>query len=123
MVGGEHGQGHLDVVMEPLGKHGANGPVGHPGGQDAVLPRATLPAEEAAGDLASGIEPFFVVHCERQKVHVLGAGPVGHDRGRQHDGVAVAHSDRAVGLERQLAGFDNHGLAAKLYLDGGGDCS
>ena len=108
--------------MQALGEQRANGAVREPGGEGALLPGAAFAAEEAAGDAARGIEPFFVVHGQGQEVYIFGPGAVRHDRGGQHDGLAIADGDCAVGLESQPASFENQGFAADFTVDDGGGC-
>ena len=122
LVGGENRQRYLHVVVQTLGEQGTNGPVGEPGGEDAFLSGTAFAAEEAAGDAPGGVEPFFVVHGQGQKVNVLGAGAVGHDGGCQHDGLAVADGDCAVGLEGQAAGLEYQSFPADVAVNHCGSC-
>ena len=122
LVGGEDCQGDLHVVVQALGEQGADGTVGEPGSEDALLPGAAFATEEAAGDAPGGVEPFFVVHGQGQKVYVLGARAVRHDGGCQHDGLAVADSNGAVGLEGEASGFQDQGFPADVAVDHCGGC-
>ena len=117
MVGGKHRQGDLDVVVQALGEQRPDGPVRQPGGQDAVLSGAALPAEEASRNLAGGVETLLVVHGQGEEVDVLGPGPAGHHGRRQDDGLAVGDSHTAVGLVSQSPCLDGKGFAADLALD------
>ena len=76
LVGGQHRQRNLDVVVQALGEQWADAAVGETGGEDAFLSGPALPPEEAAGDAAGGVQPLFVVNGQGQKVDVLGPGPV-----------------------------------------------
>ena len=59
-----HDRGHDgNVIAEVVGEQGADGPVNDPAGEDALFPGAALPAVEAAGDAAHGVELFLKVHA------------------------------------------------------------
>ena len=62
LVGGEDGEDDLDFVVDALGEEGPDGAVGEAGGQDGFLTRPSFPPEEAAGNLAGGVEAFLVLH-------------------------------------------------------------
>ena len=122
LIGGEDGQGDLHVVVHSLGEQGSNGAVSEPGGEDTLLPWAAFAAEEAAGYSSGGVEPFFVVHGERQEVDILGPGAIGHHGGGEDYGFAVADGHCSVGLEGEATGLEYEGLAADFAMQYGGGC-
>ena len=91
----------LDLVAEPVLERGAQRTVDQTAREDGRLGRTTLPAEEAAGDLADRVHPLFHVDGEREEVDPL-AGLAADARG-EHLGVAVGDQDGAVGETRHLA--------------------
>ena len=106
LVGGEDCQDNLDFVVQALGKEGADGAVGEPGGEDGFLAGAAFPTEKAARNFAGGIKALLVFHRQGQKVDV-GPGLFGHHRRSQQDGLAIGQNHGAMGLERQFAGLHN----------------
>ena len=115
----QHGDNHLHLVVQPLGEQRADAAVGQAGGQDGLGAGASLAAEEAAGDLAHGVQALFKFHGQRQEVDAL-AGLVGHHGGGQQDGVAAGDGHGAVGLLGQAAGFQGYGMSADLAVNGEG---
>ena len=109
----EHGGDDLDLVAEAVGEQRADRAVDQAGFQDLVLGRAAFALEEAAGDLAGGERLFLVVDGEREEV-LAGLGGLHADGGAQHDGVAVAGHDGAIGLAGDLAGFQDQLAAAPV---------
>ena len=67
----EYGRDDLDLVAQALDEGRAQRPVDEPAGQDRVLGRTALPAEERAGDPAHRVHPLFDVHREREEVQVV----------------------------------------------------
>ena len=105
LVHAEHGGDHLHVVAEAARKKRADGSVGEPAGQDGLLGRPSLTADEAARDLARRVELLLVVAGEREEVDALARRP-GHGGRAQDDGVPGADDHRAIGLLGHPAGFD-----------------
>ncbi len=101
----------LGLVHEAFGEHRTAGAIDQAGRQDFLLAGATLAAEEAAGDLAGRIHLLAVLDEEREPaLGVVGFRAGGG--GAEHDRLAVADGDGAVGEARHLAGLDDEILAA-----------
>ena len=82
LVGREHGQDDLDVVLVALGEQRPDRPVGQARREDRRLRRARLALDEAARDLARGVHPLLEVDRQREEVE---PGPgLGAVRGAQH---------------------------------------
>src|SRR5262249_25305580 len=113
-VRAEHGDDHLHVVAVALGEERADGAVGQARGEDGVLGRAALALDEAAGDLADGVEALLDVDGEREEVDALARGGAGRGRAGEA-GAAVAHEGGPAGLLGEAAGLDAEHAAA----DGG----
>ena len=121
-VQGLHRRDDLDLVGEALREQGPDRAVDQAGGEDLVLARAALAAEEAARDAASGVGLLLVVHGQRQEV-ALRAGLLADHHGDQHHGVVHVDEHGAVGLAGDLAGLQGDGLVAELevFAYGGGN--
>ena len=79
-VGAEDRRDDLHLVAEPFGERRPQRPVGEPAGEDRLLARTTLTAEERARDLARGVHPLLDVDRQREEVDAL-PWLVGDDRG------------------------------------------
>ena len=90
LIHGQAGGDDLDVVIEALGEQGPEGPVDEPVGQDGLLGGTAFPLDEAAGDLAHGVELLFEFNGQGQKIHAV-PGRLGHGGADQHRGAAAAH--------------------------------
>ncbi len=101
-VGREHQGDDLGLVMPAGREQRAQRPVDGPARQHFLLGRLPLALEEPAGDAARRVGVFPVVHGEGKEIDPLALGMVVAG-GDEHDGVAVADDDRAVGLLGQLA--------------------
>ena len=108
LVGAEDRPDDVDLVAEALGERRPQRPVDQPGGQDRLVGRPALPAEERAGDLAGGVHPLFDVDGEREEVGAL-THLSGSRRGGEHDRVADPGDDGAVRLTGELAGLEGQG--------------
>ena len=106
LVHGQAGGDDLHVVVEALGEQGAQRPVDEPVGQDGLLGGAAFPLDEAAGDLAHGVELLFKFNGQGQKIHAVPGG-FGHGGADQHRGAAAAHQAGAACLLGILAGLDD----------------
>ncbi len=96
---------------QPDGKSGRIGRSMHAARQHFLFGRLAFALEEAAGDAARRVGVFAVVDRQRQEVDAFAR--VGRAAGRdEHDRVAVADDDGAVGLLGELAGFESESLAA-----------
>ena len=119
LVHGQHGDDHLHLVVQPLGEQRADAAVGEAGGQYGLGAGASLAAEEAAGDLADGVQPLFKLDGQREEVDAL-AGLVGHHGGGQQDGLSAGDGHGAMGLLGQPTGFQGYGMPADLAVNGEG---
>ena len=59
---------HLDFVVEPLGKGGADGAVHQPGGEGLLGGGPAFALEEAAGKLARRRHPLAIIAGQREEV-------------------------------------------------------
>ena len=123
-----HGDDDLDLVAQTLLEGRAQRPVDQAAGEDRVLARATLGAEEGAGDLAHGVHPLLDVDREGEEVEVVLRRLAGGRRREQHGLVVDVGRDGAGGLTGQQAGLELDGALAELAivengLDGGNDGS
>ena len=118
-VHGQHGDDDLDFVVYPLGEQRTDAAVGQASGQDGLGAGSPLAPEEAAGDLADGVQPLFELHRQGQKIDPL-AGLVGHYGGGQEDGLSAGDGHGAVSLLGQSAGFKGYGMSANLAINGEG---
>ena len=88
---------------QPFGNSGPDRPVDHARGEDALLRRAALALEEAAGDLPGRVHPLLDVHRKGEEVDVA---DVAGRRGAEHHGVAGADDYGAACLLGKLAGLE-----------------
>jgi hypothetical protein len=72
-----------------------------------------LALEIAARDLAGGVITFLVIHGEREEIHAL-ARRLGADDRCENHGLAIRRHHGAVGLTRDLAGFERQSSAAPV---------
>ena len=108
LVGAENRPDDVDLVAEPLGERGAQRPVDQTGGENRLVGRPALPAEERAGDLAGGVHPLFDVDGEGEEVRALTHFSSSR-RGGEHDRVADPCDDGTIRLAGQLAGLEGQG--------------
>ena len=118
-VGAEDGADDVDLVAEAVGEARAQRAVDEAAGQDGLVAGLALTAEERAGDLAGGVHALFDVDGQREEVGAV-TGRLGGGGGDEHDRVAEADRDGAVGLAGQLAGLEGQGLVG-ASTDGSGD--
>ena len=86
----------LDLVAQALDERRAQRPVDEPAGEDRVLGRTALPAEERAWDPARRVHPLLHVHGEREEVQAFLRRP--GRRGRREDhGFAVENHQGRTG--------------------------
>ena len=84
----------------------------HAARQHFLLGRLAFALEEAAGDASRRVGVFAVVDRQRQEVDAFArAGRAA--RGDEHDRVAEADDDGAVGLLGELAGFESESVAGR----------
>jgi hypothetical protein len=86
LIGREHDDLDLDLVVVSGGKQGAHGPVDHPHRQNLFGGRTALPLVEAPGELAGSVGLLAVVHRQRKEVDAFARG-TGYHR-RQDDRIA-----------------------------------
>ena len=115
----QHGDDHLDLVVQPFGEQRTDAAVGEAGGQYGLGAGAALAPEEAAGDLADGVQPLFKLHSKGQEVDPF-AGLVGHYGGGQQNGFSTGDGHGAMGLLGQSTGLQGHGMPADLAVNGEG---
>jgi hypothetical protein len=107
-------QDDLDVVAIVLREEGPQRPVGEAGGENGVLGGSALALDEAARDLTGGVHLLFKLDLEGEEVDPL-ARLVRRGGGRQDDGLAVGHEDRAAGLLRHAARLERQRAAGQLH--------
>ncbi len=92
----------VDLVPEALRERRPQRPVDQPAGEDGLVGRPALPAEERARDLAGGVHPLLDVDGEREEVgslpHLAGCGRRDEDHRVPEPG-----DDGAVGLAGELS--------------------
>ena len=109
-VHAQHFAGDDHVIAQVGGEQGAHGPVDQTAGQHGGQAGLALPAHEAAGDAAHGVELLVEVHGEGEVIDaVLGTG--GGGAGDEHGGLAVADQDGGVAELGHLAHFHGQGAA------------
>src|SRR5579875_372408 len=99
-VQGQDRRDDLDLVAQALDEARAQRPVDEPAGEDRVLGRAALAAEERARDAARRVHPLLHVDGEREEVEPLPGLLAGDGRG-QDDGLVVEDGERGT---RRLTG-------------------
>ena len=124
-----HGRDDLHLVAQALDERRAQRPVGQAAGEDRVLRRPALAAEERAGDAAGRIHSLFHVHGEREEVEPF-PGMSGCGRRRQDHRLVVQVGDSGTGglageptgLKTDLADAEppviNNGFGAMHTLHG-----
>ena len=98
------------LVAEALVEQRPDRTVDQARGQDFLLGGTALTLEEAARDLAGGEGLLLVVDGQREEIEAGLRLLLEHDGG-QHRGAAIGGQNGAVGLARDLAGFQDQ-LAA-----------
>ena len=101
----ERGDDHLRLVAPAVGKQRTDRTVDQAGDQRFLFGRTAFALEIAARDAAGRIVFFLVVDGERQEVDAFARLLGGHDS-REDFGFSVGGDDGAVGLARDLAGFE-----------------
>ena len=114
-VGGDRPGLDLDLVAIGLGEQRTNRPVDEPRRQDLLGRRPPLALDEAAGELAGGVDLLAVVDRQREEVEALAAGA--GDDGDERHGVADPDDHGTAGLLGEVAGLDAQDLAADVSLD------
>ncbi len=102
----QHGDDHLRFVAPAVDEQRPDRAVDQAGNQRFLFGRPAFALEIAAGNAARGVGLFLVVDGERQEVDAF-ARLLGGDDGGEHGGLAVGGEHGAVGLARDLAGFED----------------
>ena len=96
----------LDLVAQALDERRAQRAVDQPAGEDRVLARPALAAEERAGDPARRVHPLLDVHRQREEVEVLLRVLGRRGGGQQHRLVVEVRHGGPGGLLGQPAGLE-----------------
>src|SRR5690606_2246154 len=107
----ENGANHLRLVAVRVMEQRTDRTVDEARGQHLLLRRTAFTLEEAARDLAGGESLFLIVDGQREKIDA-GFGRLGAHGGAEDGGLTVGREDRAVGLTRDLSGFEDQLAAA-----------
>ncbi len=111
-----HGDDDLDLVAQTLLEGRAQRAVDEAAGEDRVLARATLGAEERAGDLAHGVHPLLDVDRQGEEVEVVLGVLAGGGGREQHRLVVEVGGHRTGGLAGQEPGLELDGAGAELAV-------
>ena len=114
-ISGKHHADNLGFIAPGLGKKRSKRAVNQPGSKDFFFRRAAFALEEAAGNLSSRIGIFAVVDSEREKVSIIDLGS--HASSGEHDRIAIARHNGAVGLFRNSSSFENQRTPADFHRD------
>ena len=106
---------HLHGVHEAGREQRPNRPVDEPRSQRLLVRGAPFAAQEAARDLAGGVELLLVVDGEGEEILPRIGRRIG-DHGAEHHRVAHRRHHRAGRLTSDLVGFQNHAMIAELEL-------
>ena len=109
----QHGRHNLDFVVEIIREERPQRTIDQTADQRFLFRRPAFALEEAARNATGGKSLFLVVHRQREefltRLHGFRA-----NGGAKHDRIAVAGQHGAIGLARDLAGFQ-HQLAATPF--------
>src|SRR5262249_22085527 len=114
-------QGHdrlddLDLVPQALHERGAQRPVDQPTGEDRVLGRTALPAEEGAGGPARRAHALLDVDREGEEIEPFLGLLSGGGRGQDHR-LAIEVYDGGPGRKLgETAGFEFESYGAELAV-------
>jgi len=114
---GQRGDDDLGVATIAVGEQRADRAIDQAGDQGLALGRAAFALEVAAGNAAGRVGLFLVVAGQRQEVDAF-LRLLRRHHGREHDGLAVGRNHCAIGLARNLAGFEFEGASAPIEFDG-----
>ena len=108
LVAGNQGYNDLGFSVEILREEGTDGAIDQTGDENLILGRACLAFEETAGETTHGTVFFLVFHLKGHEISAFN-GLFFATHGCEQHGVAHGDDSSAVGLLRQLAGFNrNH---------------
>src|SRR5437867_162402 len=114
-VRGEHHGDDLRFVAPGFREERAHGAVNQAGGENFLLRGAAFTLEEAAGDFSGRVGVLAIVHGEGKEVAVIGGGS--HASRSEHDGIAIARHNGAVGLFGNFPSFESESAAADIHRD------
>ena len=114
LVGAEDRADDVHFVPEAFRERRAERAVDQAVSQDGLVARATLPAEERAGDLPSRVHPLLDVDGEGEEIRPLSHLPGGGGRD-EHDRVADSDKYSPIRLAGKLAGLEGQGLVGPTY--------
>ena len=106
---------HLHVVAHTLGKQGTQRTVDQAAGEDRLLRRPAFALDEATGDLTHGIQLFFKIHAQREKVDAI-ARLIRRGSGHEQHRIAIADEGRAIRLLGILAEFQHELAPAQFHF-------
>jgi hypothetical protein len=112
----EYGRDDLDLVAQALDERRAQRPVDEPAGEDRVLGRTALPAEERAGDPARRVHPLLHVYGEREEVQAFLRRPGRRGRREDHGFAVESHQGRTGRLAGQSARLEPDCVHAKFAV-------
>ena len=112
----QHGDDHLGLVAPAVDEQRTDRTVDQAGDQRLLLGRTALALEIAAGNAAGCVGLLLVVDGQRQEVDAF-ARRLRRDDGGEHHGLAIGGDDGAVGLARDLAGFELERASTPVDLD------
>ncbi len=101
----ERGDDHLRLVAPAIGEQRTDRTIDQPRDQRLALGRTPFALEVAARDAARGVEFLLVVDRQGHEIDAL-ARLLGGDDSRQNFAFSVGRDDGAIGLARDLAGFE-----------------
>ena len=113
LVGGNNGTDHLHFVEETFREQRADRTVDQTRGQGFLLGRPAFALKETAGDTASGVGFFLIVHGQREET-LARISLLGTDYGHQHTDSTHVNQHSAGGLTSDTPGFEGDGLLTEL---------
>jgi hypothetical protein len=111
----QHGANDLRLVAEPRCKQRPQWPVNQARDEGFLFRRTAFTLEKATGNFAGGEGLFLIVDGQRKKI-LPGLGVFHRDGGAQHRRLAIGGEHRAVGLARELSGFEGQAAPAPHQL-------
>ena len=106
-----HGRHDLDVVVEAVREQRADGAIDQSRGQCLALGRPAFTLEESARDASRGVGLLDVVDGQRKEIAARNGG-FRRAGGHQNHGLAHGGQHGPIGLAREFAGFERHGMRA-----------
>ena len=115
LIMGENGADDLGLVLEACREQRAKRTVDQARGQRVLFRGTAFALEEAARDLAGGIELFLIIHGEREKILAWPDAARGTCRAEHHR-FTIGDHDGPVGLARNAPAFQNERLTAPFHF-------